>query len=522
MPTLLDFVKFINRAYASYSCDSFGNDTIGKYIWENKDRTKDLIMGDGSDSDTFPSFVSNLVHNVEYYHFDGIYEYISNWPEMPDEYTVVVSKSTVYQPGGHPYIDSCNNDTIKNELTVAGGFSGNIHNILIFDWILSPLELLWCEQYMLRRLWRDIYVDPFTARLIRGEDCQLCFYHEKEALRFYDYSMNTIGSTDYSIVWNSGLTFPDSDSALIMDSDSNLNLDELTIFIESPNFDLGPSYDGDTILENGTNYIISIKNDTIQLFLGLDYTSGLTVPFNDIHYLSNFIALHSGILKLIGIYCNDVGNIKLNLYEIVGGVPTNLIWADDAGIACSVGMNYINITSENIRLEEGKLYALGAITDSTLGTITTTNVISNDRHYKTGLNYATFTAPDPITGYTSQTITKIYNYNAYGYLDTQMCEITINGSSFSFPAIGYRTLAISCKNGEKPLFYLNGRFAGQGDSIATVSSAGAGQLAIGNNAARNNPFSSTLKKLSIYSTSLSDDEIRAAHIMALADRPFTV
>ncbi|MGD9209257.1 MAG: hypothetical protein PVI90_00705 [Desulfobacteraceae bacterium] len=521
MPTLLDFVKFINRAYVTYGCDSFGNDTVGNLIWENLNSDKDIIKGDGVTVNTFPTFVSNSDHNVEYYEFDGSNNYVSNWPDMPANYTVVAALSISY-PDGKPSIFSCNDDALEIALTTPGAISGNIHSILIFDWVLSPLELVWCEQWQLRRLWRDTFVDPFTARLIRGGDCELCFYHEEEADAFDDYSLNNISSTAYSIDWNSGLTFPDSDSALVMDSDSNLNLDELTIFIESPNFDLEPSSIGDTILENGTNYTLSIKDDTTQLFLGLEYASGEDVPYNNIHYLSNFIALHSGILKLIGIYCNYVGNIKLNLYEIVGGVPTNLIWADDVGISCSVGMNYINVTSEDIRLEEGKIYALGAITDSALGTITTTNVTSNDRHYRTGLNYATFTAPDPITGYVSQTIAKIYNYNAYGYLDTQMCEITINGSSFSFPAIGYRTLAISCKNGEKPLFYLNGRFAGQGDSIATVSSAGAGQLTIGNNTARNNPFSSILKKLSIYSTSLSDAEIRAAHIMALADRPFTV
>jgi hypothetical protein len=520
MPTLLDFVKFINRAYAAYSCDSFGNDTIGKYIWENKDRTKDLIMGDGSDSDTFPSFVSNSVHNVEYYHFDGIDEYISNWPEMPDEYTVVASKSTVYQPGGHPYIDSCNNDTIKNELTVAGGFSGNIHNILIFDWILSPLELLWCEQYMLRRLWRDIYVDPFTARLIRGEDCQLCFYHEKEALRFYDYSMNTIGSTDYSTVWNSGLTFPDSDSALVMDSDSNLNLDELTIFIDSPNF-AENCFAKNIIIENGTNYSLSLANGSELKQMGQDESGSSGSPNADFHLYSEFTCPVDAYLSYFRIYSPGSREVKPNIY-IANGSVYNRVWYDDSGISVVAGWNNFSLDTP-LAVYAGSGYAFCFIADGIMSS--TTELSGKISGYKL-LTYSTFTAPasfDPTAdGYTQKTTFNL-RIEAYGYLaDNPNCIVRIGGSDFSFAKNNHRTLAISCKNGEKPLFYLNGRFAGQGDSIATVSSAGAGQLTIGNNTARNNPFNSTLKKLSIYSTSLSDAEIRAAHIMALVDRPFTV
>jgi len=47
MPTLLDFVKFINRAYVTYGCDSFSDDTVGNFIWENLNSDKDIIKGDG-------------------------------------------------------------------------------------------------------------------------------------------------------------------------------------------------------------------------------------------------------------------------------------------------------------------------------------------------------------------------------------------------------------------------------------------------------------------------------------------
>jgi 5-keto 4-deoxyuronate isomerase len=106
-------------------------------------------------------------------------------------------------------------------------------------------------------------------------------------------------------------------------------------------------------------------------------------------------------------------------------------------------------------------------------------------------------------------------------LSAGICTVTLNGSTFSFAATGHRTLAVSAEDGEKPLFYLNGQYAGEGSATVTLATSNAWMLTVGNNTARNNPFSSTLKKLSIYSRVLTPAEIRAAHIMSSAERPFT-
>lgn len=359
MPTLLDFAEFMQDAWAVYPMSSFGHDTVGNLVWEKKALAKDLVFGDGLTAGTFPSFVEHTGHETAYYSFDGVDDYFSAWPTMPDEYTVMAALSPAY-PSGKPYVQSCTDTTVETLLSTSGAFAGNVHGIIIFAWVLSPLQLAYAEQRMLRRLWRDTFVDPFTARLIRSGDCAICLYCEDEANRFNDYSTNAIGSTDYSTVWEAGLTFPVSGAALVMDSDEALNLDALTIFLEAPNFDTEAI--AETVLANGTNYELTV--------------------------------------------------------------------GQSAGI----------------------------------------------------------------------------------------CTVALNGSELSFPAVGHITLAVSASPGQYPRFYLDGEYAGEGDSIVSIYASDAGQLTLGNNSSRDNPFASTLKKLSIYSAVLSNAEVRAAHIMARQDR----
>jgi hypothetical protein len=354
-------ITTIDLAYAIYALDGFGNDTVTPSIWERSDSDLDLTPGDGATASTFPTF-TDAGNAVQYYEFDGVNDYFSNWPEMPDEYTVVIAKTTSY-PDGKPEIQYCNDTTIETALTTPGGFTGALHCIIIFYTELNPVQIEFLEQYMLRRLWRDTFVDPFTARLIRDERCQLCLYCEEEAAQRDDYSLNAIGATDFSTGWDQGITFPVAGAAVVMDADAALNLDALTIFLEAIDFDTDAS--AETILQNGTNYVLSIA------------------------------------------------------------------------------------------------------------------------------------------------------------LAGNTCTLTLNSSDFAFTAEGFRTLAISVSDGSKPKFYLNGRYVGEGDTNATVSSAAAGQLTIGNNTAKNNPFASTLKKLTIYSDILTDDEIIAAHFGAMATRNFT-
>jgi hypothetical protein len=154
-----------------------------------------------------------------------------------------------------------------------------------------------------------------------------------------------------------------------------------------------------------------------KVFLGLDYPSGTTIPNDDVHYLSNFTSGYGGVLSRIGGYSNSIGKIKFNVYEVSGGVPTNLIWADDTGIDCVGGQNnYVDVSSESINVQAGEEYALGANTDSTTGAITYYTQPNSTRTYKGSLNYESFTAPALISGYTTQTpIAFVYSYLAWGW-----------------------------------------------------------------------------------------------------------
>ena len=218
------------------------------------------------------------------------------------------------------------------------------------------------DQLLLRRSWRDTFVDPFTAWTIRAGDCVLCLYPEEEASKFDDYA-EAIGSTDYSTGWDHGLTFPVAGAALVMDSSPDHAVSELKLFVEAPDFDLESA--DDTIIRNGDNYGLSVS------------------------------------------------------------------------------------------------------------------------------------------------------------LAAAVCTVSLNGSYLSFPATGHRTLAVTAKDGEYPKFFIDGQYRGDGESVVDIDPLGAGDLTVGNNTTRDNPFASVLKKLSIYSRALSAGEIRAAHIMARAERPWT-
>jgi len=304
MPTLLDFKNFINSAWAVYPMGNFGDDTIGNYIWEKTTSSKDLLKGDGSTAGTFPTFVANTDHDTEYYTFDGATDYVSGWPTMPAAYTVIAAKSSAYV-AGQPSIQSCNDTTIETLLTTPGSYTGNIHNIVIFDWVLSDLELAHAEQHMLRRVWRDTYVDPFTARLIRTGECVLQLYGELESAPHTDYAQG-LGSTDDGTGWDNGITFPLSDSAVIMDSDASLDVDEITIFFKMSNKTSNTYH----ICQNGSNYE----------FHAIVYDAACMLTFNDsFKYLSsadtlNTIAVTNTHLEKPDFFINGIyvgtGDIK--------------------------------------------------------------------------------------------------------------------------------------------------------------------------------------------------------------------
>jgi hypothetical protein len=235
------------------------------------------------------------------------------------------------------------------------------------------------------------------------------------------------------------------------------------------------------------------------------------------------------------------GSSVFTLIEIISWSDTEVyarVIQGDLGL----GTNYLYLTTDRgdrsdgyeVTLEEqedGPIdFSLGAI-DSTVYNVVydegltftlSTSALVMDSGESLDLDVISIfiEAPDFDTEATDETILENgTNYTLSVALVTGVCTLEFNGSEFSFDATGKRSLAVTCEDGEKPLFYLNGIYAGEGDIVATISPEGADQLTIGNNAACSNSFASTIKKISIYNRILTPGEIQAAHIMAMHERP---
>jgi hypothetical protein len=152
-----------------------------------------------------------------------------------------------------------------------------------------------------------------------------------------------------------------------------------------------------------------------KVFLGTAWESGTPYSYPNIHAILHFESAYSGVLTKLGLYSRSSGDAKLNLYEIYGGSATNLLYADDTGMSCIADqMNYLDISSAKVEVIAGTKYGIGAITGTP--DVVSTNAQSGARSYKTGLNYSTFTAPDPVSGYTDQSpISNVWSLVAYGY-----------------------------------------------------------------------------------------------------------
>lgn len=241
--------QILRNAWARWACDPFGDDPAHATTWEKLDLLKDLTQGDGADSDTFPTLVTHTEHGLTYYSFDGADDYFSDWPTMPGEYTVFAARSTSY-PDGLPYVQSCNDTTIEVLLTTPGGFSGNLHSLVILDHEAGAIEAAYIEYRMLLRAWRQNYVDPITARLIRGGECLIQMYFEDETDKYVDYAQG-LTATAYSLAWDKGIVFSGASSALVWD-DSSLELESFSMIWDSPGWDLTPNEDA-YFMENGTS-----------------------------------------------------------------------------------------------------------------------------------------------------------------------------------------------------------------------------------------------------------------------------
>lgn len=262
--------------WAIWSCDPFGDDSEGNYIWEKFTPARDLTLGDGSTASTFPTFTTDEP-GVSYYEFDGVDDYLSNWPDMPTSYVVSAAMSDSY-PDGQPYIMQYDDTTIETLLTTPGSFTGNLHNLVIFDEVISAEEKLAWADYQLRRCWRDTYINPYTARLIRNGDDIQEYVFTVSGDPYNDYSDTGATPSPSGITWNGGLTFDTGASVVTVSDEAALRSDEISIFVSGV-------FAGGHVVDKGTNYELSAVYAAGSVLITVNGVASSVIPVTNLYSL---------------------------------------------------------------------------------------------------------------------------------------------------------------------------------------------------------------------------------------------
>jgi len=267
----LKFDGLLKQPYAAYGCEPFSDDTSGNYIWDNLESSRDLVKGDGATASTFPTFVSDTSGRIAYYTFDGVDDYVGNWPDLTGNYTVSACFSSSY-PDGIPYVTQCSDSTVKDLLTVGGAFAGNLHSLVVLDYALSDLELYQLEWQQLNRLRQETIIPPFQSRMIRDSAIQCyAFYHPFHSL--IDFSDLSVSAVPTDITWDNGITFDGATSVVTVADESGLRSDKITIFL-SGNFATASA----TLVQKGANYDLSLLYDGGNIALDLNGAQSGSVP----------------------------------------------------------------------------------------------------------------------------------------------------------------------------------------------------------------------------------------------------
>lgn len=260
-------LPLLSDAFAVYACAQFGNDTAANKIWERLDSSKDLTLGDGSTSSTFPTFTTNALDEISYYLFDGVDDYIDDWPIASGSgYFVSAALSDGYP--GTPYITQVTDDSLETLLTTAGAFGGCLHSLIIFETEPTTAQKKALADYQLRALWQEQYVDPYVARLIRDGECVLyCDFEHPEDL-YNDYSgVSTLVPNGQT--WDYALVLGGASTEITIADTQDLRLSELSFFF---------SHDGvlsTNLVEKSGNYALVAGPFNLVQFQGVSTSSPL-------------------------------------------------------------------------------------------------------------------------------------------------------------------------------------------------------------------------------------------------------
>lgn len=274
-------IAFYDAPTAAFKCDSWGDDTVGNYVWDRTTDMNDITKGDGTTAATFPTFVSDK------YHFDLVDDYWGTWPTMPTAYTLSVAKSSKYET--YPIIDQTNDNSFKTLLETTGNYHGYVHNAIIFPKVLTQLELYHAEYMQLYWLSRG-RATRLYHRLITEGTCKLALF--MDGVRGIFTNIAPLGDGGVATLVTRGS--PAEDGCAFSSATSNVTFqdntehqhgDELTISVYGTMVinAIAPDF---TAVDKGGNYKLKVATGVID-FNGSTFTptggsyEALTVTVKD-------------------------------------------------------------------------------------------------------------------------------------------------------------------------------------------------------------------------------------------------
>lgn len=247
------YSELFENALAVYRCDEISDDTAGDKIWDRKTTLNHLKKGDGTVPLQFPTF------NVDHYEFD-VNDYVSNVVTLSDDYTVTAVKLD----SGDTYPEFISENKPSAFLvaiqTAAGGYVGNMYNLVLHNTTLSPLQLLHAEyqhMYWIDKQWARHYF----RNLITDGSCRLNVFFDDTYANYLDYVREITGTnTGITLDGYNGASFASPAGNLEFADDASLRMESGTIFIYG-DFDTNRANGG--LVDKGSNYTLSLTNNFI-------------------------------------------------------------------------------------------------------------------------------------------------------------------------------------------------------------------------------------------------------------------
>lgn len=294
---LLDIPGDIPKPLYQWHCRAFGDKTT--LIRSSMDPANDLIKGDGVTSSTYPNFITFGDVFRPRYIFDGANDYVSNWPTMPDVYTVVA----MVDSGEGPELWTCNDDTIEAALTTSGAWSGSLYRLVIYDEILDSVQIASLAYYWVSRLPRG-GCKGIDHRLILDGSCILSHrYIDGDS---DDRTDNGHDGTETDVTYlDEGAGFLVSTSEITVPYAEDLQLSELSIsFTASVNTQRA-------VVERGTNYKIWINSSSVSFRASsvtrtVSYSPGTTIH----HYAITCVSGEKFKLYVDGVYVDEASDVS--------------------------------------------------------------------------------------------------------------------------------------------------------------------------------------------------------------------